>query len=290
MASRPHLLRPGTPVLARSPGVLQVGLSGPTLRLPDLPEVRRLLADLTGRGAPGDARAAEAAGELPAAAADALTRLLGAGLALPAPPDAPDPGLAPLLAQAGPDAVRRRAARAASPVAVDAPDALRTVLDPLLSVAGLRVATAADDVRVRLVVADGPAHRDRLDPLVRASVPHLLVTGDATAVRVGPFVHPGRTACLRCVDAHESLRDARLPLLLAQAVAQYAERPPPRDPVLDHLALAWAVRDLARFLEGDEPSTWSTTVDLDPAAAPVLTRWGRHPDCGCAWDDLLDLP
>ena len=51
-----------------------------------------------------------------------------------------------------------------------------------------------------------------------------------------------------------------------------------------------AVRDLAGFVDGEEPSTWSTTVDLGPSGAPVLTRWGRHPWCGCAWDGFLDLP
>ncbi|TNM37630.1 hypothetical protein FHP29_17715 [Nocardioides albidus] len=289
MASRPLLLRPGTPVLSRSPGVLQIGLLGPRVRLPDVPEVRRLLEDLAG----SSGRAAAAG--LPAEAARALDRLVGAGLALPAP-DAAAPSetgtgdLAALMAQAGADAVRRRAARADLLVAVDAPPGMESQLGPLLSAAGLTVAGPAQDAAVRLVVAGGPLARERLDPLVRASVPHLLVSGDAAALRIGPFVAPGRTACLRCVDAHESLHDERLPLLLAQAARQSAEQPPPRDPVLDQFALAWAVRDLARFVEGDEPSTWSTTVDLGPTAAPLLTRWGRHPYCGCAWDGFLDLP
>jgi hypothetical protein len=279
MASPPLLLRPGIAVLNRSPGVLQVGLSAPSLRLPDVPAVRALLDELAEPAghAPSD--------DLPAEAAAALARLVDAGLAVPAVGDV----AAHLLAQTGPDAVRRQAARAAAPVAVDAPVSPRSLLDPLLAAAGLVVA-APENSAVLLVVADGPLSRERLDPLVRASVPHLLVSGDATGVRLGPFVSPGRTACLRCVDAHESLHDERLPLLLAQAARHSAQRPPPRDPVLDQLALAWAVRDLARFAEGEEPSTWSTTVDLGPGGAPVLTRWGRHPWCGCAWDGFLDLP
>ena len=108
MASRPLLLRPGTPVLSRSPGVLQVGLRPPSVTLPDLPAVRALLDELTGPAGhhPADEPAPEAA--------EALTRLLDAGLAL-----FEVPGVAAhLLAQAGPDAVRRRAARATSPVAL----------------------------------------------------------------------------------------------------------------------------------------------------------------------------
>ncbi len=106
---------------------------------------------------------------------------------------------------------------------------------------------------------------------------------------MGPFVEPGRTACLRCVDAHEALADERRPLLIAQAATAAIRQPPPRDPVLDALALAWAVRDLCRYVEGDEPSTWSTTCDLSPAGLPDAVRWGRHPDCGCAWDAVLVL-
>ncbi|MBM0126318.1 hypothetical protein [Pimelobacter simplex] len=280
MASPPLLLRPGTPVLSRSPGVLQVGLVGPCLRLPDVPDVRRLLDDLADPAGDGPGP------DLPAEAARALARLVEAGLAVPAAPQ-----VSPhLLAQAGPDAVRRQAVHAAIPIALDAPAGARTLLAPLLSAAGLAVATTPQDAPVHLVVTDGPLARERLDPLVRASVPHLPVSGDARGVRIGPFVGPGRTACLRCVDAHESLHDQRLPLLLAQAARQSAQRPPPRDPVLDRLALAWAVRDLTRFVEGEEPSTWSATVDLGPVGAPVLTQWGRHPWCGCAWDGFLDLP
>jgi len=147
-----------------------------------------------------------------------------------------------------------------------------------------------DRTLVHLVVVTGTVDREVLDPLTRGTVPHLVVSGGAAGRRVGPFVEPGRTACLRCVDAHESLRDPRRPLLVAQAADQAAEVPPPRDPLLDQLALAWAVRDVVRYLEGDEPSTWSTTVDIGPGGVPAAVRWGRHPWCGCSWDAVLELP
>lgn len=141
---------------------------------------------------------------------------------------------------------------------------------------------------MHLVVTQGPVDRERLDPLIRGSVPHLVLGGAASRRRIGPFVVPGRTACLRCVDAHEALHDTRLPLLTCQAARSATDRPPPTDPLLDQIALAWAVRDLCRYVEGDEPSTWSTTVDLGPRGLAQQARWGRHPDCGCAWD-VIDL-
>lgn len=275
------LLRPGTPVMARAPGVLQVGLDGPTAQLPDQPGTRDLLAAL-GRfpgvperpdGPDGTDRAA-------------LDRLEAAGLLVVVPDSeaVPEPADQVLRAQFGPDAVRRRAARSAAAIVVRAAPAAEPLLTPLLEQAGLRRTGGEDGAAVHLVVSAGPVDRELLDPLVRSSIPHLVVSGSAGLRRVGPFVHPGHTACLRCVDAHEALHDARRPFLLAQAARAVAERPPPLDPVLDALVLAWAVRDLARYLEGDSPSTWSTTFDLGPAAAPTALHWGRHPDCGCAWD------
>lgn len=278
-------LRPGTPVLACSPGVLQVGLDEPGLRVPDEPAVRSLLSALgAGRGVP------ETPEELDPEVAGLLGRLRAAGLVVVVPDGegVADPADVLLRAQFGPDAVRRRAARTRAVVAVRAAPAAEPVLGPLLERAGLRPGPA-QEATVHLVVGNGPVDRERLDPLVRASLPHLVVSGAAGGRRLGPFVDPGRTACLRCVDAHEALHDARRPLLVAQAARVAAETPPPVDPVLDLLVLAWAVRDLTRFVEGDLPSTWSTTYDVGPTLAPDQVRWGRHPDCGCAWDDAATL-
>lgn len=274
------VLRPGTPVMARGPGVLQVGLDGPAVQLADGPDVRALLAAL------GRLPGVPAAHDLPRTTGAALDRLDAAGLlvVVPAAEVVPEPADQVLRAQFGTDAVRRRAARAQAAIAVRAAPAAGPVLDLLLDQAGLRRTGGEDGAAAHLVVSTGPVDRELVDPLVRSSVPHLVVSGSAAMRRVGPFVHPGHTACLRCVDAHEALHDARRPFLLAQAARAATERPPPLDPVLDTLALAWAVRDLARYVEGDSPSTWSTTFDIGPTTAPAAQRWGRHPDCGCAWD------
>ncbi|MFT4294802.1 MAG: hypothetical protein QM582_05250, partial [Micropruina sp.] len=49
-----------------------------------------------------------------------------------------------------------------------------------------------------------------------ADRPHLVVCGSDLGVAVGPFVLPGRTACLRCEDLHRAGRDPAWPQLLAQ--------------------------------------------------------------------------
>lgn len=269
--------------MARGPGVLQVGLDGPAVQLPDQPGTRDLLTALSRFPGVPDAPA-----DRPDDSAATLDRLRAEGLLVVVPDSeaVPEPADQVLRAQFGPDAVRRRAARSAAAIVVRAAPAAEPLLGPLLTQAGLRRTDGeeGEDAVAHLVVSAGPLDRERLDPLVRSSIPHLVVSGGAGLRRVGPFVHPGHTACLRCVDAHEALRDARRPFLVAQAARAATERPPPLDPVLDALALAWAVRDLARYVEGDSPSTWSSTVDIGPTAAPVALRWGRHPHCGCAWD------
>jgi hypothetical protein len=103
------------------------------------------------------------------------------------------------------------------------------------------------------------------------SLPHLVVRLGAASVRIGPFVHPGVTACLRCLEV------ARPPAVAAPAA--YADL----DPALLMVALGWAVRDLATWQAGQLPTTWSTTVTIRSDLQPEVTRWPRHPHCGCSW-------
>ncbi len=141
------------------------------------------------------------------------------------------------------------------------------------------------------MLSDGEPDRDALDEALRTGRPHLVLTASSGAVRVGPFVVPGLTACLRCVDAHLGERDERRALVLHQHLSAGPDPhglPAPLDPALMTLAIAWAVRDVLDFVAGDPPSTWSTTVDLAPGLALDRQTWRRHPHCGCCWGDLLD--
>ncbi|MDN5743654.1 MAG: hypothetical protein L0H31_00870 [Nocardioidaceae bacterium] len=276
-------LRPGTAVMTREPGVLQIGLDDPCLCLEDVSTTREMLQRLDQAGGIDlGPRTWED---------DVLRQLDEAGLLVVVADNEPggDPIREVMRAQFGRDAERRRDLRTQARIAVHAEDEDAALVTALLDRVGVAGADPTDlAAPVHLVVARGPIDRELLDPLVQGSVPHLVLSGAGTRRRVGPFVEPGRTACQRCVDAHEALHDARWPLLLCQAARKAARRPPPRDPLLDQIAFAWAVRDLCRYLEGEEPSTWSTTVDLDPSALAQHFRWGRHPDCGCAWD-VIDL-
>lgn len=290
------VLRPGAPVLRRDAATLQVGLDAPgRVLLADSPVVRRLLGEMrsTGVAAPRGSNPQHA--EL----GRAMARLVSAGLAIPV--EQPRAGrsasprwsahLQAARAWGGADASRRLADRGRLRVGLAGPTERRAALARLLHDCGLDLHPAdqglgaagrSEALDVVVVLAEGEPTRTEIDPHLRHGRPHLVVGSRAGLPRLGPFVVPGTTACLRCVDAHESESDPRRPLLLEQACSERG--PAPRDPVLDALATAWVARDLLRYAEGEPPTTWSATVVVAPRGVPQVTRWGRHPQCGCAWD------
>ena len=284
LPARPTL-RPGLAVARHDDRHLRVGTDPPhRLVVADRPVVRRLLEAL-GEGADlpdldGPAwlvlRSLHEAGLL--VDADSLARLR---------PD--DPARA-TWSQFGAGAAERLAARERARVVVWASPEVREPAVRLLRQAGVAVGEPGPSGRgadAWLVASDGELDRGALDDLVRDGTPHLAMSSAMGAVRLGPFVVPGTTACLRCVDAGLAESDPRRALVVEQTTLRPGVPGPPQDPALTQLAVGWAVRDLLRYLEGDPPSTWSTTVDLGPTDLPAARPWPRHPHCGCAWDDLL---
>jgi hypothetical protein len=268
-------------VVRRDAGHLQVGIDPPRRAIvPDTAEVRALLRDLRTEACPASEQSATRS---------ALRSLRAAGLVLEGGGPGSEVG-ADLAsrraaeAQFGEDAGRRLALRTGARIAVRAPADARATAVGLLRAAGLGLAAPDDLPTAWLVVTAHEPPRGDIDPLVREGAPHLLVNS-GTAARIGPFVVPGQTACLRCVDAHLAEPDPRRQLVVEQAArAARATGATPVDPTLEVLALAWAVRDLARYAEGDHPATWSATVAVDHAGPAVRREWERHPHCGCAWD------
>jgi bacteriocin biosynthesis cyclodehydratase domain-containing protein len=143
--------------------------------------------------------------------------------------------------------------------------------------------------RIGVLVGVGEPYRELADAWMRDRVPYLVVRLTEGRAVVGPFVDPGHTACLRCVDAHHTDADQEWPLLVRQyAAATSRDRadgaPEPVDPALAALAVAWAARDVTTYVDGGRPSTWSSTLLLDHTLATLETQaWLRHPECGCSW-------
>jgi hypothetical protein len=186
------------------------------------------------------------------------------------------------LARFGQQAPARLAARAACHVRVAAPEPWHAAVTELLGHAGLGHCDDAGQPTVTLLVTVDEPPRSHVDRLVRDDRTHLLVSLLADRVRLGPFVAPGVTACLRCVDAHLGELDPRRALVLQQL-----EDTPPADVSPDlalvHAALALAAREVTTYADGDHPATWSATLTLDPDLHLPRRAWTRHPHCGCSW-------
>lgn len=279
-------LRPGLHVVRRDDRHLQVGVDPPeVLVVPDDPETRRVLEDL--RAGVRPLTESVTARRL---VADLLARglLVDAAARDLALRDAADRGaVSAAYAQFGDDARRRLVARADARILVEAPPDLGRATR-LLQASGVGLAARPDEATAALVVSEEVLPRGRLDPVLRAGLPHLVVSPGPGGLSVGPFVAPGLTACLRCVDAHLAERDPRRSMLIEQCgPATVAGGPTPRDPALLALGVALAVRDLVSFVDGDEPSTWSASVTVGPDLGLARRSWRRHAHCGCSWDDVL---
>ena len=287
------ILRPGTHVLSRGAGELQVGLDPRTaLVLPDSPPVRDALrliavsADVTDHryGATLDVLAAhdlllDERALVPPPGRDGLAAPTVAALARTAGPRAPD--------------VRRARDRWRTETRTfghPAGSGVRRDLVALLETAGLHAHRGRSAPDCGVLVGVGEPDRELVDAWTRAGTPYLLVRLTEGRAVVGPFVVPGTTACLRCLDAHHTDVDPAWPLLVRQYAAACSHdrddgAPEPLDPLLAAIAVGWAARDLAAYVDGHRPSTWSSTLTLHAGVDGLESQaWLRHPGCSCTWD------
>jgi hypothetical protein len=161
-----------------------------------------------------------------------------------------------------------------------------TLIGPPDLVDDLHALTPVDPTApiVTVLLSAGPLRRDLVDDHIRDGSAHLVVAGGPDGWTIGPYVVPGVTACLRCVDADLGQRDPRRALV----VEQYARRTSgDGDPVGRALALAYTVRELRTIADGGRPTTWSAVVDVGGPGPLEPRRVRRHPACGCAWDIAL---
>lgn len=292
------ILRPGSHVLRRDHHQLQIGLDPQqAVVLPDADEVRQCLSLMS-----RSAQATEYAGAQTLDLLAANDLVLDSSRLMPLIPsyssDQPAVSrndVAALARSAGDQTAAMLTARSACRVSAvpfgnGLSHGLADDLRGLLTGVGVRTAAPSHHpAGVVALVGVGEPDRELVDGWMRAGTPHLIVRLTEGAATVGPFVAPGQTACLRCLDAHHTDADPSWPLLVAQySSVTRRDRadgvPEPVDNLIATVALAWAARDLTSFAEGRTPSTWSTTVRFDPHLTSLRTQaWQRHPACGCAW-------
>jgi hypothetical protein len=135
-----------------------------------------------------------------------------------------------------------------------------------------------------LAVLTGLVAAGDVASLMRDRVPHLAVRADEAIGLVGPFVDPGRSACLRCVDLSKAARDPAWPKILAQVTGDVTA-PSACDTVL---AAATAALAAAQALAVIDHRGTRPVVAANGALELVLPEWQwrrrdwpPHPSCTC---------
>ena len=101
---------------------------------------------------------------------------------------------------------------------------------------------------------------------------------DGTGV-VGPLVLPGRTPCLRCLDAQRERREPGWAGVAAQLVGRPGRGAPACAAATAALGAAQA---LALLDGGDAPAALGAVLELDPVRGALRRRsWAAHPGCPC---------
>jgi len=155
----------------------------------------------------------------------------------------------------------------------------------LLRAAGVTTSSAADPAAtVALLISADEPDRPAAARLVTAGTSHLLVRPTTDGALVGPFVEPGRTACLGCWDAHLTDRDPKHPVVTHQLASLPG---PPADPLAWQSALAHAVADVVRHVDGvdgvdgERPRSWSSLLAVGADGSLARQQVRRHPACAC---------
>ncbi len=145
------------------------------------------------------------------------------------------------------------------------------------------VRTGDDGARPDLVVLAEISDPGPGAALVRERIPHLAVGAAEAVGMVGPFVSPGRSACLRCLDLGRAERDPSWPLILAQLAGARLE-PQACDTVLAAAAGAQAAAQVLLFIDTGRPGAAVTNGTLELAVPDWQWRrrtWPPHARCTC---------
>jgi bacteriocin biosynthesis cyclodehydratase domain-containing protein len=254
-------LDPRLPVLWRSPDSLQVGADPAVATLETVTTAdERIIAGLR-VGMPRSAL------DYIAGVANSPTGRLDALLETLAPA---------IVTGDGPVAPRTRGT-----VCLDGEGETAQRIRDLLDEIGVAV-TASQRPDAAVLVATHVIEPNRYGHWLRRDVPHLpVVFGDSSA-SVGPFVVPGRTACLFCHELERVDADAAWPALAAQLVGRPAAS---ETPLAAAIAVSVVAATLAGFFAASAPFAESNgeVVTIDPLTGSTrVSRAAPHPRCGCA--------
>jgi hypothetical protein len=286
---RPHL-RPGLQVLRRDVRTLQLGLDWPGVAVfPDSPAVQAVLAAIDGIR---DTTAVVLTAALESGADEqdcsaALDALIDCGAVIDSAHhlrgSMSEAAWASTWLLAGPtgcasDLAAGRGSRIAE---VWGTGQVADDLRRLLPEWGLTLdPTAADLV---ILASDHEPSRRMSDEVMADGRPHLWVVVRELVGVLGPFVSPGVTACLRCLDQVRAEIDPAWPTLV-EAVSARRGHVHACDPLLARLVATWAVQEVSVWASGLQPQTWGRTIEIPLGIGVVSVQPSHaHPACGCGW-------
>jgi len=122
--------------------------------------------------------------------------------------------------------------------------------------------------------------------------PHLPVVIRETTAVIGPFVLPGQSPCLRCVELTRGDRDPAWPVLAAQLIGERQGVEPCDIGLASATASIAALHVLAWLDRGVDPppSSIGGTIELSLADLRLRRRSvAAHPGCGCGAIDAKPL-
>ena len=124
----------------------------------------------------------------------------------------------------------------------------------------------------------GPLDPALIRELGEEGIPHLLVTAYEGRGSVGPFVLPGVTPCLVCLELTRRDRDPGWPMVGAR-LGGYPGGEIACDTALATLVAAEAVIQVLAYL--DRSSVMKGTLDVLPDGHWRHRTWDVHPQCAC---------
>lgn len=152
---------------------------------------------------------------------------------------------------------------------------------PIVSATRSRTVRADDAFVVRIGHLAGVTQ-----PGARHRRPHLAIgVRDGVAI-VGPLVRTAGGPCLRCLDLHRTDRDPAWPRL----AAQLGDEPGPCAAATMRTAAGFAAAEVLAYLDGNEPTTIGTTVEINGIEPWRRRSWAPHPRCDCDRQRKLEDP
>lgn len=278
-------------VLRRDTRTLQLGLEWPGVAaLQASPSVRAVLDAVDGfRDVTGVVLAAAAHGVAVEDARQAVEALLDAGAlvdqAVVKPLAVPESTWSALWLLAGPRSTAGAVmtARQQTRVHVLGSGQVAALVRSLLVQEQLTMTHDIEAATVLVIAADQEPSREAADDAMRSGSPFLCVGIRELVGLVGPFVVPGRTACLRCVDLSRSALDPCWPTLIQAAQAAHAPASS-CPPSLVAATAGYAAQEAALWASGALPVCCDGVVEIPHGLGEVQTvAYPPHPECGCGW-------